>query len=109
MGDRITDLLAVIAEIQREHRKGTAARARELRIGAVEAVAQRGRFKNLQSARNTINDALARRFGGRSLPEFDALVGDHLRSKSSRLVTAALNACWNDTQRAAVRSMLDQR
>jgi hypothetical protein len=94
-GDCVTDLLSLLREMRRKKEKQPT-RAQERRIGAVEAVAQReadrGRFKNLRSARNTVNDALAPRFGERSLPEFDTLADEWLRGRSTRLEAAAMRA-----------------
>lgn len=111
MGDRITDVLAVLSKARRQWNATSQARAiQELRIGSVSAIAEReftrgGRFKNVQSAKSTINDGLARRLGLPSLGRFDALLRGWLRSDAMELETTILKACWNADQTNAVESL----
>ena len=113
-GDRITDVLSVVTETQRTREKS---RERipihRLRIGAVYAVAERelrrgGRFKDKRSAKNTIDDALARRLGVRGLGAFDSLLDDWFRYGSKELERAALQRCLSEDQRARARAVFQR-
>ncbi len=107
-GDRITDVLSVVTEAQRAREKSREhIPIHRLRIGAVYAVAERelrrgGRFKDMRSAKNTIDDALARRLGVRGLGGFDSLLDDWFRYGSKELERAALQRCLSEDQRARV-------
>ncbi len=108
-GDRVSDVLSVLTEVQRERSKRQEhGSAKVLRIGAVHTVAQREtdsrRFKNFVSGKETLNDALSRRLGGRSRPEFDALLAEWLRSRAAPLESAVLRECGSEEQRRKVRA-----
>ena len=109
--DRITDVLSVVTEAQQALEKSREhVPIHQLRIGAVYAVAERelrrgGRFKDMRSAKNTIDDALARRLSVRGLGGFDSLLGDWFRYESKELERAVLRRCLSEDQRARVRAV----
>ena len=110
-GDRITDVLSVVTEAQRAREKSRErVPIHQLRIGAVYAVAEQelrrgGRFEDMRSAKNTIDDALARRLGVRGLGAFDSLLDDWFRYGSKELERVALQRCLSEDQRGRVRAV----
>ncbi len=111
VGDRITDVLSVVAEAQRAQEKSREhLPIRQLRMGAVYAVAERelgreGRFKDMRSAKSTIGDALSRRLGVRGLGAFDSLLDDWFRYGSKELERAVRRGCRSNDQRARVKAV----
>jgi len=108
-GDRITDILSVVTEAERTREKSEEdISIHQLRISAVSAVAERelqrgDRFKNLRSAKNTIDDSLARRLGVPGVSGFDSLLDGWFRHESRALECAVFQKCLNEDQRARVR------
>ena len=113
-GDRITDLLSVMTEVQEARKRGKKDIPTDrLRIRAVSAVAERelqsgDRFKNFRSAKNTIGDSLARRLGVPGLGGFDSLLDGWLRHESRALEYAVFQKCLSENQRTRVRAMFWQ-
>lgn len=92
MGDQFVDIVMIAYETKREsQRAGTNVAIAELRRDAVIAYAETqftaGRYKNLESARNTLHDAVTRRLQPDvgSIEDFDKLLNGWLRKGSGRL------------------------
>ena len=113
-GDRITDVLSVMTEVQQARKSGQKNISTDrLRIRAVSAVAERelqggDRFKNFRSAKNTIDGSLARRLGIPGLSGFDSLLDDWLRHESRALEYTVFQKCLSENQRARARTMFWQ-
>lgn len=110
-GDRITDVLSVVTEAERAREKSEKdISIHQLRISAVSAVAERelqrgDRFKNLRSAKNTVDDSLARRLGVPGIGGFDSLLDGWFRHESRALERIVFQKCLNEDERARARAI----
>jgi len=107
--DKVGDVIAVLAIMRNKYRNESSDRmVTKLRKDAVKSVAetelQSNRFMNFVSARETINDAFARRLQPdiTDRKTFDELAGQWLRNNSMRLKDILLKHSTNHSQRAEV-------